>query len=101
MIGRVLARNLRQRLQGSTVIDETGALTASGDVQVEVDVRGFETGADGTATLVAQVAIETDRDPARLQDFRLGATPASNDTEATVAALSQTPADGIAAMLAR
>ena len=63
---------------------------------------GFETGADGVATLTAQVAIETDRDPVLLRDFRLRATPASNDVDAIVTALSQTLAglaDGIAAML--
>ena len=33
MIGRVLARNLRQRLPGSAVVVETGAVTANGDAR--------------------------------------------------------------------
>lgn len=58
MIGRVLAQDLSQRLPGSSIFSGDGAIGADPDLRVEVDVRRFDAAADGSVTLLADMAIE-------------------------------------------
>jgi uncharacterized lipoprotein YmbA len=58
MIGRVLAQDLSQRLPGSSVFSGDGAIGADPDLRVEVDVQRFDAAADGSVTLIANMAIE-------------------------------------------
>jgi uncharacterized lipoprotein YmbA len=57
MIGRTLARALTQRLPGSTVYSENGAISAEPDATVQVNVQRLDQDSTGTVRLIAQFAI--------------------------------------------
>jgi len=57
MIGRTLARALTQRLPGSTVYLENGAISADPDATVQVNVERLDQNANGAVRLVAQFAV--------------------------------------------
>jgi uncharacterized lipoprotein YmbA len=57
MIGRTLARALTQRLPGSTVYSENGAISAEPDVTVQVNVQRLDVDAGGAVRLIAQFAV--------------------------------------------
>jgi uncharacterized protein len=57
MIGRTLARALTQRLPGSTVYLENGAISAEPDATVQVNVQRLDQDASGAIRLVAQYAV--------------------------------------------
>ncbi len=104
MLGRVLAEDVEQRLPGSSVYTEDGAITAAPEATVEVDVREFDLGDEGQAHIWAEVAVERgDNHTARpARSIRLGATPQAATTAALVATMSDLLgqlADQIAAML--
>ncbi len=58
MVGRVLAQDIGQRLPGSSVFTEAGAISAVPDLRVEVDVERFDADAGGTVVLEAELALE-------------------------------------------
>ena len=101
MIGRTLARGLTQRLPGSTVYLENGAISAEPDATVQVNVERLDQDASGTVRLVAQFAVvrhASDTHGVTLQVPTRGATTAD-----LVAAMSDAIgqlADRIAASLA-
>jgi uncharacterized protein len=101
MIGRNLVRALTQRLPGSTVYLENGAISAEPDATVQVNVQRLDQDAGGAIRLVAQFAVVR-----RTSDTR-GVTievPARGATTADlVAAMSEAIgqlADRVAAALA-
>lgn len=105
MIGRVLAQDVEERLPGSSVYVEDGAITADPDATVEVNVERFEEGDGGDLTLVAQVAVERGdaHRASAARSVRLVAR-AGASTAAQVAAMSNLLgrlAQEIAAMLPR
>jgi uncharacterized lipoprotein YmbA len=57
MIGRTLDRALTQRLPGSTVYQENGAISAEPDARVQVNIERFDKDASGAVRLVAQYAV--------------------------------------------
>jgi uncharacterized lipoprotein YmbA len=57
MIGRTLAHALSQRLPGSTVYLESGAISAEPDATVQVNVQRLDQDASGAVRLVAQFAV--------------------------------------------
>jgi uncharacterized lipoprotein YmbA len=90
MLARVLAEDLQDRLPGSVVYTEDGAITAEPDATVEVDVRRFDVGADGTANLRAEVAVargDAHGPPAALA-VALAERPTAPSTGALVEAMS-------------
>jgi len=101
MIGRTLERALTQRLPGSTVYLENGAISAEPDARVQVNIERFDQDASGAVRLIAQYAIVRRISETRgvtLQVPTRGATTAD-----LVAAMSEAIgqlADRIAAMLA-
>ena len=98
MLSRVMVENLEQRLPGTLVIKETGAITATPNAIVEVDLQRLDTGESGAVTLVAQVA----RRGGSNRAVRLSVQPASTTTRDEVSAMSATVgqlADVIAGML--
>jgi hypothetical protein len=104
MVGRVLAQDVEQRLAGSVVFTEDGAITADADVTLEIDVRRFEVEEEGVVDLAAEVAMEKGdaRTPAGTRSVHLRATPATGSTAALLEAMSQLLgklADEIAAMV--
>jgi uncharacterized protein len=57
MVGRVLARALTQRLPGTTVVLENGAISTQPDATLQVDVQRLDQDATGAVRLVAQFAV--------------------------------------------
>ena len=104
MLGRILAEELSQRLPGTNVFSESGAITSDADSVVELNVQRMDAGSDGVLVLAAQVAVRQlrGRRADRTQTFRLSVPLAGPDTRSAVAAMSTAVgqlADGIAAML--
>ena len=101
MLGRTLARALTQRLPGSTVYLENGAISAQPDVTVQLNVQRLDQDATQAVRLIAQFAIVRRATDARAVTLRIptrGATTAD-----LVAAMSEAVgqlADRIAASLA-
>jgi uncharacterized lipoprotein YmbA len=90
MIGRVLAEDLTERMPGTTIFSEDGAITADPDAIVEVDILRFDAGAGGLVILQAQVAVESGRSHAAAssRSFTLSARPSAGSTAAMAAAMS-------------
>lgn len=104
MLGRILAQDVEQRLAGSVVFTEDGAITADADVTLEVDVRRLDVGEGGAVDLVAQVAMEKGDNhvPAGTRAVHLRVVPRAATTEALVGAMSELVGrlgDEIAAMV--
>ena len=103
MLGRVLADELSQRLPQSSVITESGAVSAKPGAVVELDVRRLDPDARGMLILQAQANVNfKDKRPSALHNFNItvplaGATTA-DQVKATGVAVGQL-ADGIAMML--
>ncbi len=90
MIGRVLTQDLSQRLPGSSVFGEAGAISADADTRIEVDVQRFDEDATGRVTLAAEVSIERGRahHPAASFHVDVAAVPNGQGAAALVAAMS-------------
>jgi uncharacterized lipoprotein YmbA len=90
MLGRVLAQDVEQRLPGSVVFTEDGAITADADLTIEVDVRRFDSDADGYVNLVAEVAVEKgdNHEPLGTRAVRLRETPSNATTAGLLSAMS-------------
>lgn len=101
MLGRILVEELSQRLAGSTVYADTGAISAAPDATVEINIERFDMDRQGELLLQAQVAVEGRRSSAR--GYSWTQRPADPSTTALVAAMSAVTAklaDATAAMLA-
>lgn len=105
MVGATLAEDLAQRLPSSVVYTDGGAISATPDVRVEVQIFRFERVASGDVELLAEVAVHAGGAPeSRTQRFALSTKPANGRTAEVVSALSQLLgqlSEGIAAMIAR
>jgi uncharacterized lipoprotein YmbA len=103
MLSRVLVTELSQRLPNSTVISETGAVAASPDATIALNVQRLDEDASGNLVMQAQAGITfRGRGTPALKSFRLTAAPPTNDTAGEVAAISAVVAqlaDGLAAMV--
>lgn len=104
MLGRVLAQDVEQRLTGSMVFTEGGAITADADVTVEVDIRRLDVDETGQVELIADMAIEkgADHAVAGTRVVHLRHRPSTSSTSALVTAMSDALgnlADGIARLL--
>ncbi len=90
MLGRVLAQDVEQRLAGSVVFTEDGAITADANLTLEVDVRRFDVGDGGKVNLVAEVALEKGDAHASVgtRTVELQQVPRCPTTQALVAAMS-------------
>ena len=103
MLGRVLVLELSQRLPGSTVYGESGAIAVDHNVMVGVNIQRLDADKAGKLILIAQVAAEFNR-PRRMaaRTFTLSRPLATQDTPGLVAAISDAMgelADGVAALL--
>ena len=58
MVGRVLGQDLANRLPGTQLFVEAGAISAVPEAIVAVEIQTFERNGDGEVSLVAQVVIE-------------------------------------------
>ena len=103
MLARVLIEELGQRLPQSTVIGESGAVSASPDATVELNVQRLDEDAAGHLVLQAQASVSfKGRGTPVLRSFRYVVTPPAAGTEGEVTAISTAVgqlADGLASML--
>ena len=103
MLSRILIEELSQRLPRSTVFGESGAVTASPDATIELNVQRLDEDASGNLVLQAQANVDFKRrsGPA-LRNFRFVVTPPAADIQGEVTAISIALgqlADGLASML--
>ena len=103
LLGRIVVLELSQRLPGSTVYGESGAITADYNASVGINVQRLDADKANNLVLVAQVAVEFNR-PRRLaaRTFTITRPMATPDTPGLVAAISDAVgelSDGIATML--
>jgi uncharacterized lipoprotein YmbA len=103
MLSRVLTEELGQRLPQSTVIGETGAVSASPDATVELNVQRLDEDASGNVVLQAQASVSFKGRPGPvLRSFRFVVTPPAAGIQGEVTAISTAVgqlADGLASML--
>jgi uncharacterized lipoprotein YmbA len=103
MLSRVLTEELGQRLPQSTVIGETGAVSASPDATVELNVQRLDEDAAGNVVLQAQASVSFKGRPGPvLRSFRFVVTPPAAGVQGEVTAISTALgqlADGVASML--
>ena len=100
MLSRVLVQELTQRLPGSTVFAESGAITANAGATVAVNVERLDADATGAVVLIAQV--EVSGRVAGTRNFHVTVPTTTAGTAGLVEAMSQAVAqlaDTIAAML--
>jgi uncharacterized protein len=101
MMARVLVQELNQRLPGSTVFADSGAISTPTDATVEINLQRFDLDREGDVLLAAQIAVEGKRTVSRA--VALTQRPEDATTAALVAAMSAAVAqlaDTIAEMLA-
>ncbi len=106
MLGRVLAEDLTQRLPGTTVYPESGAVSVTPDATVELNIQRLDADAAGHLVLAAQAAVtfEQRRGGPIARSFRFSVPPAGPGVRGEVAAMSTAIgrlADGLATMLRR
>jgi uncharacterized lipoprotein YmbA len=101
MIGRVLTEDLTDRLPGSTVFSDDAV--SPHEALVNVDIARFDADAQGTVTLLAQIAVQRGpNQPQATRSLRLTAQTRSSSTSEMAAVMSQLLgqlADTIATML--
>ena len=100
MLGRVLVQELTNRLPGSTVFPENGAVSVTPDATVAINIERLDTDHSGAVVLVAQVAVSDHGVAAR--SVRLTVPPPSANTAGLVSAMSSATAqlaDAVADML--
>ena len=103
MLSRVLVEELGQRLPQSTVIGETGAVTASPDATIQLNVQRLDEDASGDLILQAQASVGfKGKGAPALRSFRFSVTPSAPGVPGEVTAISTAVgqlADGLASML--
>ena len=89
MLSRVLTEELGQRLPQSTVIGETGAVSASPDATIELNVQRLDEDASGNVVLQAQGSVSFKGRPGPvLRSFRFVVTPPAAGIQGEVTAIS-------------
>ena len=90
LIGSTLTADLQQRLPGSTVFNEDGAISARPQAVVELDVSRFSEDGAGLATVDAALSVQRpDSGAAASQLLHLSMAPSGPTTADLAAALSQ------------
>jgi uncharacterized protein len=103
MLSRVLTEELGQRLPQSSVIGETGAVSAAPDATIELNVQRLDEDASGNVVLQAQASVDFKRRTGPvLRSFRFVVTPPAAGIQGEVTAISTALgqlADSLALML--
>ncbi len=90
MIGQTLAQDLQQRLPGTTVFTEAGAISTEAQAVLELDVTRFAQDPAGDVEVTATLSVtRPDSGPAASHPLHLVATPDGAGVDALVAALSR------------
>jgi len=89
MLGRVLVTELGQRLPQSTVVSETGAVSATPDLTVELNIQRLDQDSSGNLVLQAQTSVSAkDQDRPSLGTFTITVPPASPTIQGEVGQIS-------------
>jgi uncharacterized protein len=103
MLSRVLVEELGHRLPQSTVFAESGAVSASPDATIELNLQRLDEDAAGDLVLQAQASVSFKGRPGQaLRNFRFVVTPPAAGIQGEVTAISMAVgqlADGISSML--
>jgi len=104
MLSRVLIENLSQRLPGTSVLAEFGAITPEAESIVELNIQRMDAGGDGMLVLLAQISAGKlgSRRNSQSRSSRIIVPLAGPDTRSLVVAMSTAAgqlADAIADML--
>ncbi len=103
MLSRVLVTELQQRLSGSNVVSEAGAVVVPFDTSIALNVERLDEDVPGRVVLQAQAVVHRKgKSRAVLRSFRFSATSPSLGTAGEVAAISNTIAqlaDALAALI--
>jgi len=103
MLSRILIEELSQRLPQSTVFGESGAVTASPDATIELNMQRLDEDPSGNLVLQAQASVDFKRRSGPvLRSFRFLVTPPTADIQGEVTAISLAMgqlADGLASVL--
>ena len=104
MLGRVIVLGLNQRLSGSNVYAEGGAISPDANAVLGVNIQRLDLNGSGQLELVAQAAVEFQipRRPALARSFHIIKSPPTDKVAGEVAAITDAVAeltDGLAAML--
>jgi uncharacterized protein len=103
MLSRVLVSELSQRLPQSIVIGEGGAVSATPDATISLNMQRLDENAAGDLILEAQASVGFKvRGAPALQSFRFSVPPSAPGIPAEVAAISVAVgqlADGLATMI--
>jgi uncharacterized lipoprotein YmbA len=100
MLARVTIQNLTQRLNGSTVFAENGAISGIPDATLGINIQRMDQNRSGAVVLIAQVSVTRRTGVART--FTITVSPPLAGTPGLVAAMSQAAgqlADHAASML--
>jgi uncharacterized protein len=100
MMSRILVQEMNQRLPGSTVYSDNGAISTPPDETVSINLQRFDLDRDGVVLLAAQIAIEGKNHAAR--GVAITVRPSDATTQALVAAMSAAIgqlADAVAVLL--
>lgn len=89
MVGRVLVENLSQRLPGTQVIAESGAISPDADTRVEVNILRMDADRNGEMVLSAQVGIARRTGEPATRTVKLTVHPPGPSLPDYVAAASQ------------
>ncbi len=103
MLGRVIVMGLSERLPGSRVYAEGGAISSDPNAVLSLNIQRLDLDQGGQLLLLAQAAVEFNR-PQRsaARTFRISKPAPSADAAGEVAAISDAVAeltDGLAALL--
>ena len=104
MLNRTLVAELSQRLPGSGVFSEAGAISVDPDARAEVNIQRLDADAAGNLVLNAQIAVSfpRGRQSVRTRTLHIKVPPPSSAMTGQVAAISQAVgqlADALAALL--
>jgi uncharacterized protein len=103
MLSRILVTELGQRLPWSTVLYEVGAVSASPDATIALNLQRLDEDANGNLVLEAQAGVRfKGRDTPVLHSFRFSVPVSSPGTPGEVAAISAAVsrlADGLVSIL--
>jgi uncharacterized lipoprotein YmbA len=90
MITRVLSEELSQRLPGTSVFAENGAISVDPDATVETNILRLDADRNGTVVLAAQIAVTSKRKhgTSSTRGVRLAAQPQTSDLRGEVGAMS-------------
>ena len=104
MLRRVLRQELAQRLPQSTVLSESGAVSATPDANIDIDLQRLDEDASGNVVLQAQASVNfKGRKQPILRNFQFSVPSPAATSAGEVAAISAAVgqlADGLAAMVA-